>query len=88
MPCENVRDPGSPDGGQARPGPSRRSKRASISWRGKPGEAAGIGEVVARREPVIKADLVGQIADPALHLERIAQRIEAGDLGASARSAR
>ena len=47
------------------------------------GEASGIGEIVERREPVIEADLVWQIADPALHLERIAQRIKTGDLGAS-----
>src|SRR5215472_14471750 len=46
-------------------------------------QAPGIGEVVARRQPVIKADRIRKIADAALDLERIAQRVETGDLGAS-----
>ena len=48
------------------------------------GEPGGIGQVVARRKPVVEADLVGQVADPPLDFERLAQRVEPGDLGASA----
>ena len=77
---------------RAHPGVAIGAERDTLHCRGEarvdllarqPGEASGIGEIVERREPVIKADLIGQIADPALHLERIAQRIKAGDLGAS-----
>ncbi len=46
------------------------------------GEPPGIGEVVAGREPVVEADRIGEIADPALDLERVAQRVETGHFGA------
>ena len=53
-------------------------------WAGEPGKAPGIGEVVARREVIVKTDLIGQVADPALDFERLAQRIEAGNQGMTA----
>ena len=82
-----LREGADPRRARHRPSPTRSSasaNRSSISRRDKPGEPPGVGEVVARRQPVVKADLVGQIADPALHFERLAQRVEAGDLGAPA----
>ena len=83
MPCEKVRDPRAADIGE--PDPVERGGEALVDLAPRqPGEPRGIGEVVARRQPVVKADLVGQVADPALDLERIAQRVEAGDLGAPA----
>jgi hypothetical protein len=36
---------------------------------------------LSRADSVIKADRIGKVADPALNLERVAQRVEAGDFG-------
>jgi hypothetical protein len=46
-----------------------------------PGEPAGVGKIIERGEAVVEADLIGQVADPALDLERVAQRVVAGDFG-------
>ena len=75
-----------PGRGRHRASPTRiiaLSKRSSISRRGRPGKPPGIGEIIARREAVVKADRIGQVADPALDFERLAQRVEAGNLGAA-----
>src|SRR5258706_8661970 len=48
-----------------------------------PGEAPGIGEIVAGREAVVKPDLIRQIAHPTLDFERSTQRVEAGHFGAA-----
>jgi len=40
-------------------------------------QARGVDEVLARRHVVVEADRVGQVADAALDLERLADRVEA-----------
>ena len=75
------RDPVAADIGQ--PDPDQRFGKPLVDLTPRQaGETAGIGEVVARRQPIVKADRIGQIADPPLDFERLAQRVEAGDLGA------
>ena len=47
-------------------------------------QARGVEQVLARRQVVVEADGVGQVADPALDLERLAHRIEAQHLDRAA----
>ena len=42
-------------------------------------QLGGVPEVLAPREIAVEPDTVRQVADPALDLERLAQRVEAGD---------
>src|SRR6187401_2987744 len=42
-------------------------------------QARRVVEVLAAGEPAVKSDAVRQVADPTLHLERVARRVEADD---------
>ncbi len=82
MPCENVPTRSRPT--SAKPDLRQRVGEPLVDVAARqPGQPPGIGEVVVRRQAIVKADLIGQIADPALDLERLSQRVEAGDLGTS-----
>jgi hypothetical protein len=75
MPCEG-RNPR--PCGLRQPHPAEGGGRAFVDLVPRqPGKPRGIGQVVPRRQIVVEADLVGQIADPSLDLERLAQRVKA-----------
>ena len=60
------------------PHPRQRRRDAPLPFvKGKPHQLRGIGQVLDGGEVVVEADRVGQIADPALDLERRARRIVA-----------
>ncbi len=57
MPREKVADPVAADIGQPDPDHRRLEARVDLAPR-QAGEAAGIGEVVACRQPIVKAHLI------------------------------
>ena len=81
MPRENVATRSRPTSGKSDPRQRFGKPLVDLAPR-QSGQPPGIGEVVAGREPVVEADRIGEIADPALHFERVAQRVETGHFGA------
>ena len=56
---------------------SASAMRSARSVKRQPHQLGGVGEILHRREMIVEADGVGQIADTPLDLERRARRIEA-----------
>src|SRR6516165_2098183 len=64
-----------------KPDPGQRVAEPLINFAARQtGQPPGIGKVVMRRQTIVEADRIGQVADPTLDLERLAQRVESGDL--------
>ena len=73
--------------GDVRQSDMRRASALIFSSRSaavEPDQARGVAQIVGRGEIVVEADLVGQIADAALHLQRLAHRVVAEHAGLSA----
>ena len=81
-PARECRHPVPPDIGQADPRQRFVKPLVDLAPR-QSGQPPRIGKVVAGRQPVVEADGIGEVADPALHFERVAQRVETGHFGAS-----
>ena len=74
--------------GRRRAGRRARARRRCAGRarpRRSPTSARGVAQVVARRELIVEADRVRQIADPALDLERLAHRVVAERLAPARR---
>ena len=80
-----------PVGRLPRSGPTRprsASIRSSVTARRQAVQAGRVAQVLASGHARVEADVVGQVADLALDLERMAGRVEAEDLGHARRRAR
>ncbi len=74
MPREKVPDPVVDDVGEPDMGERRLDLLLALG-RFEADQPRGVAQIVGGREIVVEADLVGQIADPALHRQRLAHRI-------------